>query len=411
MIKKIVVIGGGASGFMGAITAAQNFPEAEIFLFEKNTEVLGKVRISGGGRCNVTNVEPNQKKFSKSYPRGGSFLLNLLKEFDNQATIAWFEGNNVQLKAEKDGRMFPTTDNSETIVNCLLYKARALGVKIFTSTGVKSITKIVGDSDFRYSLNLYNGDIFHVHSILYAAGGSPSINGYSVLQSFDFQINKPVPSLFTFNVENTDIINLAGLSVTNASVKVAGEKLENEGPILITHWGFSGPAILKLSAWGARIFNEKSYKFKILINWNKDFNFKKVNEEFDFVKKNNPKKVIVSNPLFGLPSRLWAWLCSQSEIENNLLWLDISNKKRNKLLENILNCMFEINGKSTFKEEFVTCGGIDLSEIDPNTMEAKKAKGVFFSGEILDIDAVTGGFNFQAAWTTGYIAGKNIGNN
>lgn len=406
---KIAVIGGGAAGFMASITAAQNFPDAEIFLFEKNTEVLSKVRISGGGRCNVTNVEPNQKKFSKNYPRGGSFILNLFKVFDNQATIDWFKDNSVNLKAEKDGRLFPTTDKSETIVNCLLYKARALGVKIFASTGVKLITKIERDSEFRFQLQFYNGDNFQVNSILYAAGGSPSLNGYLVLQSFDFQINKPVPSLFTFNVTNTDIIHLAGLSVNNATVKVISEKLENEGPLLITHWGFSGPAVLKLSAWGARIFSEKSYKFKILINWNNEYDFNKINTEFDLVKKNHPKKVIVSNPLFDLPSRLWAWLCIQSEIENSLLWLDISNKKRNKLLDNILNCPFEINGKSTFKEEFVTCGGIDLSEIDPISMEAKKAKGLFFAGEILDIDAITGGFNFQAAWTTGYIAGKHIG--
>ena len=408
MQKIVIVIGGGASGFLGAITAAQHFPEAKVILLEKSKEVLAKVRISGGGRCNVTNIEPNHKKFSKNYPRGSSLMLNLLKEFDNQSVMDWFQQKNVPLKTEKDGRVFPVSDNSASIVNCLIYTARAYSVEVKTSHGVKFIQKNEATEPFPFTLELLNGEFLHAHAIQYAAGGAPSLTGYTVLQSFDFQVNKPVPSLFTFNVHNSEIVNLAGLSVPNATVKLMGEKTEQSGPLLITHWGFSGPAALKLSAWGARLLAEKNYEFTILINWVADCNHNLAEAEIEQLKKSNPKKNIISNPMFGLPQRLWQWLSEKSEIEKDLLWIDISHKKRNKLIENILNCKFEIKGKSTFKEEFVTCGGVDLSEVDPNTMEAKKVKGLFFSGEILDIDAITGGFNFQAAWTTGYLAGKNI---
>jgi predicted Rossmann fold flavoprotein len=409
MQKKIVIIGGGAAGFMGAITAAEKFSDYEIILLEKSKDVLAKVRISGGGRCNVTNVENHHKKLSKNYPRGGLFLLNLLDIFDTQATRTWFEARGVPLKVEKDGRIFPISDDSETIINCLLYNAKKAGVKVVTSAGVKNIIQISESENERFSLELLSNKAINAYSVLYATGGSPMIHGYNMLQTLGFQINSPVPSLFTLNLQNSNITELSGLSVPNAIVKVAGDKLQTDGPLLITHWGFSGPVILKLSAWGARYFNENDYKFKILINWNGDFGTKDVESQLDTIKKNNPKKVIVTNPLFNIPSRLWAWLCVQSGIEINLLWLDISNKKRNKLVENITNCPFEINGKSTFKEEFVTCGGVDLAQIDANTMESKTVKGLFFAGEILDIDALTGGFNFQAAWTTGYVAGLNLG--
>jgi predicted Rossmann fold flavoprotein len=407
--KTIVIIGGGAAGFMGAITAAETFPDCEVILLEKSNDVLAKVRISGGGRCNVTNVESNPKKFSKNYPRGGAFLLNLFSEFNSKDTIIWFENRGVPLKAEKDGRIFPVSDSSESIINCLIDAARKAGVKIHVSSGVKNIAQIIGNETERLAIELFSLQIINAYSVLYATGGSPSINGYNILQSLHFQINTPVPSLFTFNLLKSDIIALSGLSVGNVAVKVAGEKMQNDGPILITHWGFSGPAILKLSAWGARYFAETEYKFKILINWCNEFSNKEVELAFDQIKLTNPKKVIQTNPLFNLPSRLWLWMCAQSEIEPNLLWLDISNKKRNKLIENITNCAFDINGKSTFKEEFVTCGGVDLFQISNKTCESNTIKGLYFGGEILDIDAVTGGFNFQAAWSTGYVAGKNLG--
>jgi predicted Rossmann fold flavoprotein len=410
MQKKIVIIGGGASGFMGAITAAETFPEAKIILLEKNREVLGKVRISGGGRCNVTNSEKIPKKFSKNYPRGAAFLLKLFDVFDQNDTVNWFETRQVPLKIEKDSRMFPTTDKSETIIECLTYTARKLKIDVITSAGVKNIFQLTDNELDRFELELFSGEKLKAYSIQYAAGGSPTLQGYHILQAFGIQINTPVPSLFTFNVEGSGIIDFSGLSVANTSVKIVGQKLEADGPLLITHWGFSGPAILKLSAWGARILGENEYKFKILINWCNQLLSKELIESIGQLQSTNPKKIIQSNPLFGLPSRLWIWLCEQAEISKELLWLDISHKKKNKLLENLQNCAFTINGKSTFKEEFVTCGGVKLEEVNAQTLEAIKVPGLFFSGEILDIDAVTGGFNFQAAWTTGYIVGKNIGN-
>jgi predicted Rossmann fold flavoprotein len=403
-----VIIGGGASGFMAAIKAAESDTTSKIILLEKNREVLGKVRISGGGRCNVTNVEKNPKKFSKNYPRGGAFLLNLFKQFNANDTIEWFENKGVSLKVEPDGRMFPTSNKSETIVECLVGSARKNKVEIWTSSGAKSIQLIENKTNERFEIELFSGEKIKAYSILYAAGGSPNISGYNILQPFDIQINKPLPSLFTFNVPDSDIVSLAGLSLANVAVRIVGQKLESEGPLLITHWGFSAPVILKLSAWGAVLFNELDYKFRILINWANDLNNNELNSQIDQIKKTNPKKTIQSNPMFQIPTRLWIWLCEKAEIEPNLLWLDISNKKRNKLIENLQNCPFEVNGKSTFKEEFVTCGGVDLSEVDSETLESKKVPGLFFSGEVLDIDAVTGGFNFQAAWTTGFVVGKNI---
>jgi predicted Rossmann fold flavoprotein len=409
MQKTILVIGGGASGFMGAITATEYFPEAKVILLEKNKEVLGKVRISGGGRCNVTNTERVPKKFSKNYPRGASFLLKLFEFFNAEDTIKWFNARGVALKTEKDGRMFPDTDKSETIIECLIAHSRKNKVDIRTSAGVKNIMQLLDNDIDRFEVELFSGEKLTAYSIQYATGGSPTLQGYSILQSFDHQINSPVPSLFTFNVAESSIIDFSGLSVPNVSVRVVGQKLETEGPLLITHWGFSGPAILKLSAWGARYLNDVNYKFQILINWCNHLDSRLIPHELDQIVISNPKKNIQSNPLFGLPARLWTWLCSLSDISKELLWQDISNKKKNKLIENILRCTFAINGKSTFKEEFVTCGGVDLSDIDPKTLESKKVKGLFFSGEILDIDAITGGFNFQAAWTTGYVVGKNIG--
>jgi predicted Rossmann fold flavoprotein len=408
MLKNIVIIGGGASGFMAAITAAQQNSNHKIIILEKSREVLGKVKISGGGRCNVTNTEINPKKFSKNYPRGGPFLLHLFKQFDQQKTIEWFNNHGVTLKSEPDGRMFPTTNQSETIVDCLIGTARKNGVEIWTSSGVKNIVQVENDPDSRFEIELYSEEKIKAYAVLYATGGSPSINGYAILQSMGIQINTPMPSLFTFNVIDSEIIALAGLSVSNARVKILGINLENNGPLLITHWGFSGPAILKLSAWAAIALNQINYHFKILINWVNQLKYNELVLEIENIKISNPKKIIQSNAMFGLPARLWVYLCDLSEIDSKLLWLDISQKKKNKLIENIQNCPFEINGKSTSKEEFVTCGGVILDEVCPETLEAKKVPGLFFSGEILDIDAVTGGFNFQAAWTTGYIAGKNL---
>ena len=403
--KQIIVIGGGAAGFFGAITAAENNPDAKVILLEKNRTVLNKVRISGGGRCNVTHACFDNKQLAKFYPRGGAFLRPLFNKFNAQSTVQWFENQGVELKKELDGRMFPITDNSETIAQCLEQKAKQLGVSIMTSFGV---SKINFENNQIVNLLLQSGEVLPANAVLVTTGGNPKITGYQWLMDIGHHIVPPVPSLFTFNVPTSYFHDLAGVSVQKASVKVAGKKLIQDGALLITHWGFSAPAVLKLSAWGARELADLYYDFTAIINWVPDVSENKIRQTFEDIKKNNPKKLIQSNQQFELPSRLWKRFCELSEIDENLRWIDLTAKHSNKLIENLMNSSQKVQGKTTFKEEFVTCGGIDLSEINPETLESKLVKGLFFAGEVLDIDAVTGGYNFQAAWTTGFVAGKNL---
>jgi predicted Rossmann fold flavoprotein len=403
--KQIIVVGGGAAGFFGAIAAAENNPDAKVILLEKNRTVLNKVRISGGGRCNVTHACFDNKQLAKFYPRGSAFLRPLFNQFNAQNTVQWFEKQKVTLKKESDGRMFPITDNSETIAQCLEQKARQLGVEVRTSFGVKSIKiseqKVIG-------IELLTGEILQTDSLLITTGGNPNLEGYQWLADTGHQIIPPVPSLFTFNVPNSPFLDLAGVSVPHATVKIAGKKLLQDGALLVTHWGFSAPAVLKLSAWGARDLAELHYDFNIVINWIPTTSENTIRETITQIKKTNPKKLIQSNQQFEIPSRLWKRFCELAEIDENLRWIDISGKHINKLIENLINSSHKVKGKTTFKEEFVTCGGIDLNEINPETMESKIIKNLFFAGEVLDIDAVTGGFNFQAAWTTGFVAGRNL---
>ncbi|PWK26563.1 hypothetical protein LV89_02411 [Arcicella aurantiaca] len=403
--KQIIVVGGGAAGFFGAISAAENNPDAKVILLEKNRTVLNKVRISGGGRCNVTHACFDNKQLAKFYPRGGSFLRPLFNQFNAQSTVNWFEKQGVALKNEPDGRMFPTTDNSETIALCLEQKARKLGVDVRTSFGVSSLQ--INDKQIT-GVELQTGEIMNADAVLVTTGGNPNVAGYQWLVEVGHHILSPVPSLFTFNVPTSQFLDLAGVSVPHATVKVAGKKLLQDGALLVTHWGFSAPAVLKLSAWGARELADLAYDFSIVINWIPTISENVIRETFAQIKKSNPKKLIQSNQQFDLPSRLWKRFCELSEIDENLRWIDITSKHINKLIENLINSSHKVQGKTTFKEEFVTCGGVDLAEINPNTMESKIVKGLFFAGEVLDIDAVTGGFNFQAAWTTGFVAGKNL---
>ncbi|MDR6562619.1 MULTISPECIES: NAD(P)/FAD-dependent oxidoreductase [unclassified Arcicella] len=403
--KNIIVIGAGAAGYFGAISAAESNPDAKITLLEKNRTVLNKVRISGGGRCNVTHACFDNKQLAKFYPRGGSFLKNLFTQFNAKNTVEWFEKQGVRLKTEPDGRMFPDTDSSETIASCLEEKAKKVGVKVITSTSVKAI---LTNEKTVTGVELLGGETLPCDALLITTGGNPQKTAYQWLADLGHQIIEPVPSLFTFNVPDSLFTELSGVSVQNASVRIAGKKLQQEGALLITHWGFSGPAILKLSAWGARELAEANYDFTALINWNPEFSENQMRENFLLQKKVSPKKIIQSNPQFSIPSRLWKKLCELSDIDETLRWIDISNKSTNKLIEYLLNCPQKVKGKTTFKEEFVTCGGINLAEVNPHTMESKYIKNLFFAGEVLDIDAVTGGFNFQAAWTTGFVAGKNM---
>ena len=407
---RIVIIGGGAAGFMAAITAADNNPKAEITILEKNRTVLNKVRISGGGRCNVTHACFDNRLMATHYPRGERFLKKLLPTFDVQATIAWFESRGVPLKTEPDGRMFPASNSSETIIQCLVSQAEARGVRIRTSTAVQSFsysTEPGAASQFR--LNLQPDEVLMADRLLIATGGHPQRRGFDWVATHGHQIEDPLPSLFTFNAHESYLQSLSGVSVQDTSVKIMGTPFEWRGPLLITHWGFSGPAILKLSAWGARILADMHYTFICRINWLPTLTQEGIRQELLSYKGTSPKQMVATYPRFGLPHRLWRAFLDKAEIDSALRWLDLSNKATNRLVDLLTNSQFEIRGKSTYKEEFVTAGGVALSEINARTLESLRVPGLYFAGEILDVDGITGGFNFQNAWTTGYIAGKMIG--
>ncbi|MBP6386658.1 MAG: NAD(P)/FAD-dependent oxidoreductase [Pseudarcicella sp.] len=405
--KRLLVIGGGASGYMGAITAAETNPHLEIFILEKSRQTLAKVKISGGGRCNVCNATEQIPVLLKAYPRGGSFLKTIFKQFATKDTFTWFESRNVPLKIEPDGRVFPLSNSSETVVDCLEKSAKKLGIKVFYSSGVK---KIVFENQQIKGVLLSDETFLDADYLLATTGGGPQLNSYDWLSDTGHAIVPPVPSLFTFNAPHSLLLSLPGLSVNNVTVRISGTKLQNSGAFLITHWGFSGPAVLVLSAKAARELANKTYDFSILIDFTGGLGEKHLRETFDEWRKIHSKKQIHSHPQFQLPQRLWSLLCDQAQISKEQKWEDVSAKMTNKLVENLLNYSEKIAGKTTFKDEFVTCGGVDLKQIMPDTMESKRIKNLFFAGELIDIDAVTGGYNFQAAWSTGYVAGKNIGN-
>ncbi|GHA59355.1 BaiN/RdsA family NAD(P)/FAD-dependent oxidoreductase [Pontibacter akesuensis] len=404
---QIVVIGGGAAGFFGAITCAEANPAARVLLLEKTSKLLAKVRVSGGGRCNVTHNCFAPTVFSQHYPRGAKQLKEAFKIFGAQETVNWFAQRGVPLKAEADGRMFPVTNTSETIVNCLIQEASRVGVEIRTSTGVESIEHVPGEEPY-FILQLSGGSSLKAQQVLVCTGGSPKSQGYTWLQKLGHSIQEPVPSLFTFNVPSSPLKDLMGVSVPRALVRIAGQKLAYEGPLLITHWGYSGPAVLKLSAWGARHFFEQKYTFTALINWLPDETEESLREQLLQYRQAHPKKTVSSNPLFGLPQRLWRGLTQLAEIQEEVKWADLPGKNTNKLLEALLRLPVEVIGKTTFKEEFVTCGGIELGQVNMKTMESRLVPGLYFAGEVLDVDGITGGFNFQAAWTTGYLAGRHM---
>ncbi len=407
MAHTVVVIGGGAAGFFGAITCAQQNPKAKVLLLEKTSKLLSKVRVSGGGRCNVTHHCFVPSVLSQHYPRGAKQLKDAFKVFGAQETIDWFSQRGVELKTEADGRMFPTTDNSETIVNCLMAEAKKAGVQIRTSTGVEKITAANNASGLpEFQLLLNSGATLQADSVLVCTGGNPKSQGYDWLRSLGHDILVPVPSLFTFNVPSSPLKELQGVSVPHARVRVAGQKLEYEGPLLVTHWGYSGPAVLKLSAWGARFFHEQQYNFTALINWIPEHTEESLRENLLQYRQAHPKKVVSTNPMFGLPQRLWKSLTQLAEVPAEIRWAELPGKNTNKLVEALLRLPMEVKGKTTFKEEFVTCGGVALNQVNMKTMESRVQPGLYFAGEVLDIDGITGGFNFQAAWTTGYLAGS-----
>ncbi len=403
---KIIIIGGGAAGFFAAITAAMTHSHASITLLEAGREFLTKVRISGGGRCNVTHhcFEPSQ--LVQYYPRGGKALRGAFSRFQPKDTIAWFKSRDVTLKTEADGRMFPITDDSATIANCLLETAKEYGVNLRPNSPVKSLQKI----ENQFWVELKNGEILKSDRVLIATGSNPM--GYRWAKELGHQVQEPVPSLFTFNIKDVRLTDLAGIAVENVRVSLVSsdqKKLEQTGPLLITHWGVSGPAILKLSAWGARLLHDQNYQMPLIINWLPNYNRETLQAILLETKQSQPRKQILNFSPVEIPKRLWQSLVTFIGLDSKIVWADLSKKALNNLLIELLQGEYLIKGKGIFKEEFVTCGGVNLSEINFKTMESKKCPGLFFAGEVLDIDGVTGGFNFQSAWTTGWLAGQAIG--
>lgn len=396
---KIIVIGGGAAGFFAAIRCAELNPNASVTLLERGKEVLGKVKISGGGRCNVTHACWTPQELVKFYPRGAKELLGPFHRFACGDTVDWFEKRGVPLKIEEDGRMFPETDDSQTIINCLWNSAIKAGVNIQTQTRVKSF---FFDNNFNQWKIITEEKEFTADKVLITTGSNPLI--WETLKNMGHTIIEPVPSLFTFNIKDARIQDLPGISVPEAVIQIKNSKLSAKGPLLITHWGMSGPAILKLSAWGARELADLKYNFTIIINWlNKTPAI--VEEYLLNVKLEHAKKQISANPQFGVTTRLWKSLVNAASIPEEKRWADLSKKELQSLVNQLCNAKFSVKGKSTFKEEFVTAGGIDLKEVNFKTFESKLFPGLYFAGEVLNIDAITGGFNFQAAWTGGWIAG------
>lgn len=403
MQYDLVVAGGGAAGFFGAIQAYERHPDWKILILEKSPKLLSKVRISGGGRCNVTHHEFNAKLLAQHYPRGEKQLRSLFKKFQAEDTVNWFRKHGVQLKTEPDGRMFPVTNSSLTIIDCFLSLAKEYRIEIETNNGVEAIEK----QDSIFTVYAEKRKI-NARNILIAMGGHANAGAYEWIRKLHHTVVKPIPSLFTFNDREKKFTDLMGLSVPDGVVKIAGTKFYERGPVLITHWGLSGPAVIKLSAWAAEYLHERKYEFDVLVSWIGDIKEDELRNQLDELKRENPKRKIITNPMFSLPQRLWTMLCEQAEIEPDRLWGDVSHKQRNKLIESLIRTPFHIRGKTTFKEEFVTCGGVDLSEVSIETMESKLIKGLFFAGEVLHIDGETGGFNFQAAWTTSFIAAQNM---
>ncbi|WP_138497844.1 NAD(P)/FAD-dependent oxidoreductase [Nostoc sp. PA-18-2419] len=405
---QIVVIGGGAAGFFGAIACAKVNPDAQVTLLEASRQPLAKVLISGGGRCNVTHACFDPGELVQNYPRGAKALRGAFTRFQPQDTVAWFANHGVYLKTEADGRIFPVTNTSETIVECLIKAAATSGVKLRIATPVTSVKHTSQDGGF--NILLKSGEIIKCDRLLLASGSN--LVGYKIARELGHKIEPPVPSLFTFNILDQKLRDLAGISVDSVQLRLSiGTKsqLQQTGPLLITHWGLSGPAVLKLSAWGARILHESRYQATLLINWLPHLPQEQVRQQILAIKNEWAKKAIALHRGVDLPHRLWQYIIARAGISIEDRWAGISNKTLNQLVQELTQGEYLISGKGVFKEEFVTCGGVNLKELNFKTMESKLVPGLYFAGEVLDIDGVTGGFNFQSAWTTAYLAGNSIG--
>jgi hypothetical protein len=401
---EIAIIGGGAAGFFAAITAKENYPQAGVVIFEQSKTVLAKVRISGGGRCNLTNACSNIQELAEAYPRGGKALKRAFRLFDNRDAMRWFESRNVPLVIQEDNCVFPLSQDSQSIIDCFLEQTRKLNIKTELESGVKIVKKV----DNRLQLGFIGGKSpdRSFDRVIVATGGSPKKEGLEWLKKSGHKIEDPVPSLFTFKMPDEPITELMGIVVDNTLVCIQGTKLKSEGPLLITHWGMSGPAILKLSAFGARLLNEKGYDFKVQVNWTHVRNQDLVMAELQSIAANHPKKILANIRPYALPERLWSYLLQKSDLPPGKKWGELGKSGLNKLVGVLSNDIYSAKGRTQFREEFVTCGGVSLESIDFKTMQSKVCENLYFAGEVMDIDGITGGYNFQAAWTTAFIAAK-----
>lgn len=404
MILDILVVGGGAAGFFGALSCALHFPAHRIKIAEKNRQVLSKVRISGGGRCNVTHACFEPRLLIQNYPRGQNELRGPFSRFQPGDTIEWFEKRGVALKAEEDGRMFPVTDDSETIIRCFLKEAREAGIAIETERGIENVFK---ENDGRFTVEFVGGERGSYDRLLMATGSSPKI--YSLMERLGHTIVPLVPSLFTFTIPLSPFLDLSGVSVPSVEIELPRFRLRQTGPCLFTHWGLSGPAVLKLSAWAARELHAVDYKTEIIVNWVPHLSEAVLIDRLLLLKKEKGSRQLGSDSCFDLPKQLWKKLLLLAGNSEETRWAMLSRGQLQALVSQIRSTKLALDGKITYKQEFVTCGGIALDQVDFKTMESRVCPGLFFAGEILNIDGVTGGFNFQNAWTTGWIAGRSIG--
>ncbi len=405
MIFDAVIVGAGASGYFAAINLKLNNPNARVVLLEKTNKTLSKVKVSGGGRCNVTHHQLNTNLMAANYPRGEKFLKQVFKQFGVQETINWFQENGVELVVEADGRMFPKSNSSETIIALFESMAMKLKIEVWTRANVIDIQWIGND---HYEIQLSDNQVIKSQFVVLSSGGinKPEVSDY--LSHLNLKFVPSVPSLFSFNIPNSKIKELAGLSVKNGKVKVVGIKKAYQGPLLITHWGLSGPAILKTSAWFARELNELDYRFQVLVSWIDIDGEDETVLKFQELLANSPKKQMNNLVVFDVPHRLWQYILQLSNVDENKKCMDLKKSEMHKIVENLIRMPFKIMGKTTFKDEFVTAGGIDLSTINVDSMELKSWNNVYAIGEMLDIDGITGGFNFQAAWSTAWVASKSI---
>lgn len=397
--EQIAIAGGGAAGFFAAIACANANPDLEVSVYERGSHFLSKVRISGGGRCNVTHDLSDPRMFSSRYPRGERELISPLHRFSADDTIAWFETRGVKLKCEPDGRIFPVTDSSQTVIDCLMAQAEAAGVRLFSRKGIEGAVQ----SNDQFKLELSDGRSILCDGLLLATGGCRSIGGAKLAGSLGHTIEPPVPSLFSLHVPNSWLQSLPGVAVEDVELTV--EDLRERGPLLVTHNGISGPVVLRLSAWGARVFHDLNYRFTLRLNWTPEISEHELRAEFQARRQATPNRRVTNSPVGNLPSRLWERLVLNSEIPPETIWTSLSRAGANQLIRQVKASEIKVDGKSLNKDEFVTCGGVRLREIDFKTMESRITPGLYFAGELLDIDGITGGFNFQAAWATGWIAG------